>query len=131
MSYSTEVCRLAYNITKPPNISAINKFGGFDIEYDRLAIIDGEADPWRYATPHAPAAGHRRNTIQKPFIQIKGAVHHCKQADKKTNETQQLTYSGDENGLFRNETTKDLPPGPVKHAQEQIVNFVVSWLEDE
>jgi len=46
---------------------------------------------------------------------------------KTTYVTDWLT-EGDENGVFHNESTKDLPPEPVKDAQEQIVKFVKSWL---
>lgn len=76
MAYESKICQQAFSITKPPNVDEINKFGGFDIEYDRLAIIDGEADPWRWASPHAPSAKPRNSTVNKPFIQISGAVHH-------------------------------------------------------
>lgn len=112
MPYETKICQQAFNITKPPDVEAINQFGGFDIEYDRLAIVDGEADPWRWATPHAPSARARNSTINKPFIQMSGAVHHW-----------------DENGLFPNETTAELPPSPVREAQEQIVCSVKEWVK--
>jgi hypothetical protein len=112
MAYSSKICEQAFNITKLPNVEAINQFGGFDIEYDRLAIIDGRADPWRYATPHAPSARKRNSTINKPFIEMEGAIHHW-----------------DENGRFPNETTPDLPPGPVREAQEQIIHAVKHWVK--
>jgi hypothetical protein len=44
---------------------------------------------------------------------IEGAVHHW-----------------DENGLFPNETTKDLPPKPVKKAQREEVKFVKAWMKE-
>jgi hypothetical protein len=96
IEYASFVCRAAFNITDPPDIGVINKYGGFDIRYPRLAIIDGlvsfmfisiahylytfnrQVDPWRYATPHAPSAPKRISTWEEPFIEIKGAVHHCK-----------------------------------------------------
>jgi hypothetical protein len=112
LPYESKICQQAFNITKPPDIEAINQFGGFNIEYDRLAIVDGQADPWRYATPHAPSARKRPNTLNRPFIELEGAVHHW-----------------DENGRFEDETTPDLPPAPVKGAQDQIVRAVEEWIK--
>jgi hypothetical protein len=57
-------------------VNSVNKLGGFLISADRLAIIDGEYDPWRPATPHSPYAPPRKNTILRPFIQLSKAVHH-------------------------------------------------------
>lgn len=41
-----------------------------------------------------------------------------------------LTFLGDENGLFPNETTANLPPAPVAHAQAAEASFVRAWLKD-
>ena len=38
--------------------------------------------------------------------------------------------SQDENGVFQNETTADLPPSPVADAQRQIAQFVQAWLKE-
>lgn len=113
LDYLSIVCRDAFNITGPPDVDSINKYGGFDISYPRLAIVDGEADPWRQATPHASVAPNRTSTVSEPFILIQGAVHHW-----------------DENGLFPNETTADLPPAPVASAQQAELDFVREWLKD-
>lgn len=112
LTYESKICRQAFNVTRMPDVDAVNQFGAFAIEYDRLAIVDGEADPWRWATPHAPAAKSRESTTSKPFIQITGAVHHW-----------------DENGLFDNETTSALPPTPVRNAQQDIIRAVKEWLK--
>ncbi|KAH7412918.1 putative serine protease K12H4.7, partial [Cadophora sp. MPI-SDFR-AT-0126] len=96
LEYQSLVCKYAFNITTPPDVDAINKYGGFNISYPRLAIIDGEQDPWRPATPHASpfnaTAVNRTDTVNEPFSLIEGAVHHW-----------------DENGLFPNQTV-DYPP---------------------
>ncbi|KAL8865335.1 MAG: hypothetical protein Q9198_009371 [Flavoplaca austrocitrina] len=116
LEYNSLICRYAFNITTPPDTEAVNKYGGFNISYPRLAIIDGEEDPWRGASPHSPQAknyGNRTSTTEEPFLLIDGAVHHW-----------------DENGLFPNETTATLPPAPVKEVQGQEVAFVKAWLED-
>src|SRR5690606_5770985 len=78
LEYMSIICREAFNINEPADVEIINKHGGFEISYPRLAIIDGEADPWKPATPHADAAPDRESTLSEPFILIPGAVHHCK-----------------------------------------------------
>jgi hypothetical protein len=115
LEYSTIVCRDAFNISTPPDVERINRYGGYDISYPRLAFLDGEWDPWRPATPHAYEYGARRrkSTTSQPFIMIDDAVHHW-----------------DENGLFRNETTDKLPPKPVVDAQRQEVKFVMAWMHE-
>ncbi|TRM64169.1 serine carboxypeptidase S28-domain-containing protein [Schizophyllum amplum] len=55
----SKICDLAYppgdyfTVPSQPNITAVNALGGYDITADRLAIIDGEVDPWRPDTPHS------------------------------------------------------------------------------
>lgn len=53
LDYQSLVCRLAFNRTEPADLATINKYGGYDISYERLAIVDGDWDPWKPATPHA------------------------------------------------------------------------------
>lgn len=78
LEYESIICRDAFNITTPPDTEAVNKYGGFGIAYDRLAFVNGEADPWRPATPASPQAPNpnRTSTIDMPFVVISGAVHH-------------------------------------------------------
>ncbi|KAK4939759.1 hypothetical protein LTR10_020043 [Elasticomyces elasticus] len=115
LQYESLVCRLAFNITSPPDVQAINKYGGYNISYPRLAFIGGEADPWRPVTPLAtlsvPDQLNRTSNASEPVILIAGAVHHW-----------------DENGLFPNETTSTLPPAPVAQAQMQEAQIVKEWL---
>lgn len=117
LEYLTEVCRFAFNISTPPDTAAINKYGGFNISYPRLAIVGGEADPWRPATPLAtldvPDRLNDTSTVNQPIILIAGAVHHW-----------------DENGLFPNETTPELPPPAVAHAQKEIVQAARVWIAE-
>ncbi|KAB5559757.1 peptidase S28 [Coniochaeta sp. 2T2.1] len=111
LDFNSIVCREAFNITGPPDVDAINKYGGFQISYPRLAIIDGEKDPWRAATPHAIGQPDRPNTASEPFILIKDGVHHW-----------------DENGVFPNETTPEFPPQPVADTQKMEAMFVQEWM---
>ncbi|KAI1860285.1 hypothetical protein JX265_005800 [Neoarthrinium moseri] len=111
--YNAAICAQAFNITTPSDVEAINKYGGFNLSYPRLAFIDGEWDPWRAATPHALEVPERPDTIDEPFRLIAKAVHHW-----------------DENGLFPNETTADLPPTAVKEVQQYEAVFVQEWLKE-
>ncbi|ETN42605.1 uncharacterized protein HMPREF1541_01762 [Cyphellophora europaea CBS 101466] len=115
LEYLTSVCRYAFNITTSPDLESVNQYGGFNISYPRLAIVGGETDPWRPASPLATLdVADRLNdssTVDQPLILIEGAVHHW-----------------DENGLFSNETTPDLPPPAVANAQAEIAQFVQAWL---
>ena len=78
LEYESIICVDAFNITTPPNTDAINKYGGYNISYPRLAFIDGEEDPWRPACVHAnpfnTTAQNRTSTTDQPFILIQGAV---------------------------------------------------------
>lgn len=97
----------------PPDVNAVNKNGGYNISYPRLAIVDGQWDPWREACPHSSLARSRKSTSQEPFYEISASVHHW-----------------DENGIFPNETTKKLPPKRISKIQSLEVSWVKGWLKD-
>lgn len=113
LEFSSEICKRAFNITTPSKVERINQWGGFNFSYPRLAITDGQRDPWRQATPHAMGLPDRVSTDSEPFLLIEDGVHHW-----------------DENGLFPNQTTATLPPAPVKDAQAQQVVTVKLWMEE-
>lgn len=113
LDYTSVVCREAFNLTAPPRVERINRHGGVGIRYPRLANVDGERDPWRHASPHRIGLPPRESTLEEPFILIDGGVHHW-----------------DENGLFPNETTPELPPKPVAEAQAAEVRFVREWVKE-
>lgn len=72
-------CKIAFNLTaKDVDVNSINQYGGFNISYPRLAFIDGERDPWRWAGVHAPGLPVREDTLSEPFMLIRGGIHHCK-----------------------------------------------------
>ncbi|OHW98331.1 serine carboxypeptidase S28 [Colletotrichum incanum] len=112
VEYSSSYCREAFNITKPPNVEAINKHGGFNFSYPRVAIIDGEADPWRAATPHKIGLD-RESTTSEPFLLIELGVHHW-----------------DENSVKPKHITPDFPPTSIKSVQAQEVEFVTAWMKE-
>lgn len=115
LPYLSIICQEAFNITSPPDTDIINSYGGYDIAYDRLALIDGEVDPWRPAGPHAydQGAPKRNNTIQQPFWLVEGGVHHW-----------------DENGLFANQTTSAFPPSQINDVQAWEATFVKAWVAE-
>lgn len=107
-------CRIYFNMTAgaQADVERINRYGGFDISYPRLAFLDGEWDPWRAAGVQAIGLPARNSTPDEPVILIRDAVHHW-----------------DENGVFPNETVPGkFPPPAVVDAQAQIVTFVQGWL---
>ena len=113
LDYQSIICKDAFGITSPPNTGIINAYGGYNISYSRLAFIDGQADPWRGATPHADAAPARSSSTDRPFELITGGVHHW-----------------DENGVFDNETMGYLPPQAVLQTQLDEAAFVSAWLKE-
>ena len=110
-----------------PNVTAVNALGDFKLSSHRLAFIDGDGinlffhpdsysshlgsaeDPWSQATPHSRHAPKRKDTIGRPFKQIKTGIHHY-----------------DENGL----TNHTLEPLHIREIHAQEVEFVKSWLKE-
>jgi hypothetical protein len=91
-------CKLAFNLTtKDVDVDSINRHGGFNISYPRLAFIDGEQDPWRWAGVHAPGLPARQDTLSEPYMLIQGGIHHCKRTWSKrlllTSQGTRMAYS--------------------------------------
>jgi hypothetical protein len=112
VDYLTFFCRAQFNITTPPAVENVNKYGSYNISYPRLATLGGNADPWRPATPlWYPES--RKTSTEEPWLLISHAVHHW-----------------EENGVFENETTPLFPPAQIVYAQQFLKNFVVDWVEE-
>ncbi|KAJ7018968.1 peptidase S28 [Mycena alexandri] len=117
VEYSSKICKQAYppgeffQVPALPNIEDVNKLGGFNIAHDRLAIIDGEVDPWRFDCPHSfiSPTEFREDTPLRPFKLIPNAVHHY-----------------DENGL----ADHSQEPPEIQAIHQQEVDFVKGWLAD-
>ncbi|GBE84978.1 Probable extracellular serine [Sparassis crispa] len=115
LEYESKICEQAFLpgehfiIPQFPNVTAVNVLGDFTIAADRLAIIDGEVDPWRPDTPHSEYAPDRNDTILRPFKLIPNGVHHY-----------------DEYGL-RN--IADEPP-EIEKVHREMIEFVTAWLKD-
>lgn len=112
LEYLTFFCEAQFNITEPPDIWQVNKYGNFSVDYPRLAHIGGNADPWRPATP-LWYPDHKESSTEQPWLLISHGVHHW-----------------EENGIFENETTPTSPPPQVVYAQQFLKNFVIDWLEE-
>jgi hypothetical protein len=113
LEYASIQCEKLFNITTPPDVESINKLGGFNFSYPRLAIIDGLQDPWRYATPHAGGLPDRKSTTSEPFLLIDWGVHHW-----------------DEYGLPEDVHVPGLPPPQVTQAHKAEIEFVKAWLKE-
>ncbi|KAF2032791.1 serine peptidase-like protein [Setomelanomma holmii] len=112
VDYLTFFCRAQFNITTPPALENVNKYGAYNISYPRLAQFGGNSDPWRPATPlWYPES--RTSTKEEPWLLISHGVHHW-----------------EENGVFPNETTPLIPPPQIVYAQQFLKNFVVDWVDE-
>lgn len=139
-----------------PDISAVNALGGFNMDYDRLAIIDGEGesdfvydiflslcrlylhrfsmiplpvDPWRAATSHSEYrhGRWRKDTISRPSKIVPGMRRSFE------HETVDLIYLNqggvhhwDQNGL------RDLSaqPSTIQTIHQEQIDFVKAWLAE-
>lgn len=115
-----------FGITSPPKTERINRYGGLNFTYSRVAAIGGFADPWREATPLAQELSNplRPSTDDMPVVQIdlhedevydglRGAVHHWEL-----------------NGATTDTFPDGLPPQGIKDAWAEIIRFVGVWLKD-
>lgn len=121
LEFSSEVCRKGFppgefsSVPAHPNVSGVNDIGGFNLEYERLAFIDGQFDPWRSACVHSEDyafGGDRKDTLEKPFKLIPDCWHHC-----------------DENGLDSTSRKEGKEPERIRKIHEEILEFVKFWLD--
>lgn len=107
-------CQSSFGITTPPNVDSINKLGGTNFSYPRVAIIDGKQDPWRAATPHKEGANAgRQSTTEQPFLLIDYATHHW-----------------DEDDIPASQYKPGYPPKQIVDVHNQEVAFVKAWLDE-
>lgn len=82
VQYTQEWCDWAfppgnYNRIPPtPDLQLWNRYGGFDLQADRLAFIDGEIDPWLDACYHSEEAPPRYSSDLHPEYLIATGGHH-------------------------------------------------------
>ncbi|KAG6021406.1 hypothetical protein E4U40_005335 [Claviceps sp. LM458 group G5] len=113
LEYSSYGCKLSFNITALPDVNIINKHGGFNLSYPRVAFIDGKQDPWRAGGTHAIGLPGRQSTPSEPFELIDWGVHHW-----------------DEYGLSEDDEEPGLPPQQIVDIQRKEVEIVKHWLKE-
>ncbi|KAL9937911.1 hypothetical protein V8E36_003456 [Tilletia maclaganii] len=131
LSYTAAYCPEAFpptasvRVPDRPDIDEVNKLGGFAIGQgsggpdgagglDRLAIVNGQWDPWRPATPHSEefaGGGRRADTLMRPFKLIPNCWHHC-----------------DQNGLPTAERKAGKEPERIRKIHAEEIAFVWAWL---
>ncbi|KAF2760904.1 hypothetical protein EJ05DRAFT_524154 [Pseudovirgaria hyperparasitica] len=81
-SYTQQWCEWSFEpgqynrIPKTPDLAKYNKYGGYDVEADRLAHIDGDQDVWLDLCYHSNNAPKRYSSDLRPEYLITGAGHH-------------------------------------------------------
>lgn len=69
-----------FTIPAQPDVSVVNRIGNMGLHPSRLALIDGQYDPWRPMTLHSDEyayGGNRDDTLDRPFKLIPNCWHHC------------------------------------------------------
>ncbi|WVR08970.1 hypothetical protein IAU60_006029 [Kwoniella sp. DSM 27419] len=113
LDYTSKICRQGFlpgkhfQMPEWPDVEEVNQRGDYGIEYDRLAFIDGDRDPWRPMTPQSDWAPKRNSSVNKPVHLIFDGVHHY-----------------DENGLSNH--AKE--PFRIRDVHALEVNFVSEWV---
>ncbi|KAF3763604.1 hypothetical protein M406DRAFT_293212 [Cryphonectria parasitica EP155] len=81
-AYTQEICELAFppgqynTIPASPQIDLWNGYGGFGLSADRLALVDGQQDPWLDTCYHATDAPPRYSSDLHPEYLIEVGGHH-------------------------------------------------------
>lgn len=114
--FSSYTCKSFFGIKTRPNVEIINKHGGFNFSYPRVALIDGKQDPWRSAGVHAMGLPDRLSTYEEPFELIDWGVHHWDE-----NGISPFTAGNGELGL---------PPREIWEVQHKEVKIVKHWLKE-
>lgn len=115
--WMSSYCREGYTpsatlaIPAKPRVDIPNGYGNFGIQMSRLAIIDGQHDPWRPMTLHSDEyayGGNRDDTLDRPFKLIPNCWHHC-----------------DSDGL----ADPDKEPSRIQDIHRAEIAFVRHWLQ--
>ncbi|KAH9811132.1 extracellular serine carboxypeptidase [Melampsora americana] len=109
LEYNSRTCQLAFgsSVPKRPDTTMVNQYGDFNLESTRLGFIDGNHDPWLYATVHSPLIKNR--TIQNSFV-IEGGIHHW-----------------DENGRDDDEEEE---PEEIRNVHQTEIEWVKNWIDE-
>ncbi|OAA51554.1 extracelular serine carboxypeptidase [Metarhizium rileyi] len=114
--FASYACKTLFGIETRPSVDNINKHGGFNFSYPRVALIDGAEDPWRSAGVHADGLPSRNSTRSEPFLLLDWGVHHW-----------------DENGPAEPDprgSQWSMQPENIKKVQSVEVEIVKSWVKE-
>ena len=111
--YKRTICNRAFNFAaeEHTNVTRINQWGNFSLEAERLLYVDGDQDPWLWATVHSPLAeeaGANRTGGQEGVL-LETAWHH-----------------NDENGL--GDVEKE--PERIRAVHGKEIEVVRGWVEE-
>jgi hypothetical protein len=83
IEYTQQWCTWAFpkgkhnTLPSTPDLSQYNKYGGYNIQAPRLALIDGDTDVWLDLCYHSNLAPHPRvSSDEHPSYLIAGGGHH-------------------------------------------------------
>ncbi|KKF96674.1 putative serine protease EDA2 [Ceratocystis platani] len=109
-----QICYKSFSILQEPDTYQINQYGGLSFRFPRVAIINGEMDPWRAATPHK--IGYEFNIPQDTGLYhlIPGAVH----AWDKLSVPQDRVVPG------------EYPPSAIAETQSYEIWLVQQWVQE-
>lgn len=119
---TSDYCKVNYAVgpsgkfpmAEKANNTWFNSHGNFSIDMPRLALVNGQFDPWREVSAHSELyanGGTRPNSLERPTILIPDGIHH-----------------DDEYGVVPG--TNVTKPWRVQHVQDQLIAAVKSWLAD-
>ncbi|EPS39867.1 hypothetical protein H072_6236 [Dactylellina haptotyla CBS 200.50] len=110
MKYLRRMCQYTFNF--PPDFvidsDKVLKYGGFNLTAPRLMYIDGDNDPWLYATAHSPYSP-QKDRSDRLSVLIKESWHH-----------------NDENGLG----DISLEPERIQEVHRLQIEVVGDWVKE-
>ncbi|EXJ66087.1 uncharacterized protein A1O5_10702 [Cladophialophora psammophila CBS 110553] len=131
-AYFLDRCHRAYNITYGPQLDRLNKYGGPNLSYPRLAISTGQLDYYRAL---GPLAEFLENGDPNPrLVQNINDNGDNNNGSSSSITTPQIIIEGgfhewDFPGLFQNETAVEMPLA-VQRAKTVEVDAVMAWLRE-
>jgi len=117
--FGTSCCWLRSNINPAdanhhPNTTRINKYGNFSLSVPNLLYVDGDQDPWLYATIHSPLASQYANLSRPELPYGDGILIH------------EAWHHSDENGL---PNLAD-EPKRIRNVHAEEISVVKGWVKE-
>ena len=130
VAYNARICEYAFppgkhsSVPSMPNVTRINQYGDYALKASRLAIIDGDEDPWIFATAHSPDAVPREDTLSEPYKIIKGV--RCLKSFRRA----YAEYGLPQGVHHYDEYGNDTEPAYIAKIHQQQIAFVKEWLRE-